>query len=353
MSSRCSAITPVLILEAQTPKPLPALTGMGKLDRGRVATEEILNGLEGIALSVSRKRAQQMEGDSHQAAQDIAQEMRLSFWRALHTWDVNAPNTAEFTSYAFQRAKLDGRQAAAREIAPAAPRSAAGAFMGALSRCAGDFEAAKQELISHPETKRRFTPERAEYVAAAFLRPTPIATVSESALEDSPAQDPDHLVEYTALGTTPRAARLHLAVNDGRPVVVGATTEGWCTDLQPSLAHNPVAVSRDAVRCKGVRVTGTKRGKHATGAIIDRDAEAETSTRFAAAAQAKAAELLAGMSPTEAAIARLAYGFDGNPPMLTDTGKLDATAIAEALGKTPGTVKAAWSRAVRKLRAAA
>ncbi|MBO1415536.1 sigma-70 family RNA polymerase sigma factor [Streptomyces sp. FH025] len=351
MSSPC--ITPALIRQAQTPKPLPALTGMGKLDLGRVATEEILNGLEGIARSVSRKRAQQMEGDSHQAAQDIAQEMRLSFWRALQDWDVDGPNTAEFTSYAFQRAKLDGRAAATREIAPAAPRSAAGAFMGALSRCGGDFEAAKDELVNHPDAKRRFTPAHAEFVAAAFVRPTPIATVSEGSLEASPAQDPDHLVEYTSLGTAPRTARLHLAVTNGRPVVAGATTVGWCTDLQPSLAHNPLAVSRDAVRCKGVKVTGTKRGKHATGAIVDHAAEAETSARFAAAAQVKAIELLARMSPTEVAIAHLAYGFDGNPPMLTDAGKLDATAIAEALGKTPGTVKATWSRAMRKLRAAA
>ncbi|MFJ7908999.1 hypothetical protein [Kitasatospora sp. NPDC096204] len=351
MSSPC--ITPALIRQAQTPKPLPALTGVGKLDRGRVATEEILNGLEGIARSISRKRAQQMEGDSHQAAQDIAQEMRLSFWRALQDWDVDGPNTAEFTSYAFQRAKLDGRAAATREIAPAAPRSAAGAFMGALSRSGGDVEAAKDELVNHPDAKRRFTPEHADFVAAAFVRPAPIAAVSEGSLEASPTQDPDHLVEYSALGTTPRTARLHLAVTGGRPVVGAATTAGWCTDLQPSLAHNPLAVSRDAVRCKGVKVTGAKRGKHATGAIVDHTAEAETSARFAAAAQVKAVELLARMSPTEVAIAHLAYGFDGNPPMLTDAGKLDAAAIAEALGKTPGTVKATWSRAMRKLRAAA
>ncbi|WP_031067109.1 sigma-70 family RNA polymerase sigma factor [Streptomyces sp. NRRL WC-3742] len=351
MSSPC--ITPALIAQAQTPKPLPALTGMGKLDRGRVATEEILNGLEGIALSVSRKRAQQMEGDSHQAAQDIAQEMRLSFWRALNDWDVDGPNTAEFTSYAFQRAKLDGRSAAAREIAPAAPRSAAGAFMGALSRSGGDFEAAKEELINHPDAKRRFTPERADHVAAAFVRPAPIATVADSALEASSAQDPDNLVEYTALGTAPRPQRSHMAVIGGRPVIAWETTAGWCTDLQPSLAHNPIAISRDAVRCKGVKVTGTKRGKHATGAIIDRDAEAETSARFAAAAQVKAAELLERMSPTEQAIARCAFGFDGEPPMLTEDGRLDATAIAEVLGKTPGTVKATWSRALKKMRAAA
>ncbi|MFB8167349.1 hypothetical protein ACFC60_05255 [Kitasatospora purpeofusca] len=348
-----SCITPALISLAQTPKPLTALTGMGKLDRGRVATEEILSELEGIARSVSRKRAQQMEGDSNQAAQDIAQEMRLSFWRAIHAWDVNGPNTAQFTSYAFQRAKLDGRAAATREIAPAAPRDAAGAFMGALKRSNGDVEAAKDELVNHPDAGRRFTPERADLVASAFVRPLPIAAASEIALEALPSQSPDHLVENTTLGSTPRAARLHLKVADGRPVVGAATTEGWCTTLQPSLAHNPVEISRDAVRCKGVKVTGAKRGKHATGAIIDRDAEAETSARFAAAAEVKAAELLAAMSPTEAAIARLAFGFDGEPPMLTDTGKLDATGIAEALGKTPGTVKATWSRAVKKLRAAA
>ncbi|WP_282203658.1 sigma-70 RNA polymerase sigma factor region 4 domain-containing protein [Kitasatospora fiedleri] len=116
-----SCITPALISLAQTPKPLTALTGMGKLDRGRVATEEILSELEGIARSVSRKRAQQMEGDSNQAAQDIAQEMRLSFWRAIHSWDIAAPNTAQFTTYAFQRAKMDGRAAATREIAPPHP----------------------------------------------------------------------------------------------------------------------------------------------------------------------------------------------------------------------------------------
>ncbi|MFJ5924849.1 hypothetical protein ACIQF6_19825 [Kitasatospora sp. NPDC092948] len=350
MSSPC--ITPALIRQAQTPKPLPALTGMGKLDRGRVATEEILNGLEGIARSVSRMRAATMEGDSHQAAQDIAQEMRLSFWRAIHAWDTEADNTAKFTSYAFQRAKLDGRSAAAQEAAPAAPRAAARAFMGALQRNDGDFAKAKAELTGLPDAKHRFSPQRADLVAAAFVRPVPIAAVADSTLEASPAQDPDHLVEYTPLGTTPRAARLHLAVKDGRPVVGAATREGWCTDLQPSLAHNPLAVSRDAVRCKGVRVTGAKRGKHATGAIIDHAADAESSARFTAAAEVKAAELLAGMSPTEAAIARLAFGFDGEPPMLTDTGKLDATAIAEALGKTPGTVKATWSRALKKLRAA-
>ncbi|MFB7473472.1 hypothetical protein [Kitasatospora sp. NPDC056184] len=116
MSSPC--ITPALIRQAQTPKPLPALTGLGRLDRGRVATEEILNGLEDIARSVSRKRAHQMEGDSHHTAQ----EMRLSFWRALHTCDTDADNRAEFTSYAFQRAKLDGRAAATREIAPGVSR---------------------------------------------------------------------------------------------------------------------------------------------------------------------------------------------------------------------------------------
>ncbi|WP_327065907.1 hypothetical protein [Kitasatospora sp. NBC_01302] len=347
-----SCITPALIAQAQTPKPLTALTGVGKLDRGRVATEEILNGLEGIARSVSRKRAQQMEGDSHQAAQDIAQEMRLSFWRALNDWDVDAPNTAEFTSYAFQRAKLDGRSAATREIAPGAPRSAAAAYMGALSRSAGDFQAAKDELINHPDAKRRFSPEQADLVAAAFARPLPIESVPKTVLEASPAQDPDTLVEYTALGTTPRTPRLHTVVTNGREVVAGATTAGWCTDLQPSLAANPLAISRDAVRCKGVKVTGTKRGKHASGAIIDRDADAEATARFTVAAQVKADELLNGMSPTEAAIARLAFGFDG-PPMLTDAGKLDATAIAEALGKTPGTVKATWSRALKKLRTAA
>ncbi|MFJ6622361.1 hypothetical protein ACIQOW_32865 [Kitasatospora sp. NPDC091335] len=350
MSSPC--ITPALILQAQAPKPLPALTGMGKLDRGRVATEEILNGLEGIARSVSRKRAAQMEGDSHQAAQDIAQEMRFSFWRAIHAWDVDADNRAEFTSYAFQRAKLDGRAVSARENAPGVPRSASAAFMGALSRSDGDFDAAKAELVNHPVTGRRFSAEQADIVAAAFDRPVPISAVPDSALDASTAQDPDRLVEYTPLGTTPRTARLRLAVKDGRPVVGAATTEGWCTDLQPSLAHNPLEISRDAVRCKGVKVTGTKRGKHATGAIIDRDVEAETSTRYAAAARAKAAELLAGMSPTEAAIARCAFGFDG-PPMLTDAGKLHATAIAEALGSTPGSVKATWSRALKKLRATA
>ncbi|MFJ7275352.1 hypothetical protein [Kitasatospora sp. NPDC098663] len=351
MSSSC--ITPALISLAQTPKPLPALTGLGKLDRGRVATEEILNDLEGIARSVSRKRAAQMEGDGHQAAQDIAQEMRLSFWRAIHAWDVNADNTAQFTSYAFEKAKLDGRSAATREIAPAAPRHAAGAFMGALKRSAGDFEQAKTELVNHPDASRRFSPERAELVAAAFVRPLPISTVSEIALEAMPSQDPDHLVETTALGTTPRAARLHLALKDGRPVVGAATREGWCTNLQPSLAHNPVEVSRDAVRCKGVKVTGAKRGKHATGAIIDHQVEAETRARFTAAAEVKAAALLAAMSRGEAAIARCAFGFDGEPPMLTDTGKLDATAIAEALGTTPGSVKATWSRARKKLRDAA
>ncbi|GAA1403344.1 hypothetical protein GCM10009639_48060 [Kitasatospora putterlickiae] len=345
-----SCITPALISLAQTPKPLTALTGLGKLDRGRVATEEILTELEGIARSVSRKRAQQMEGDSHQAAQDIAQEMRLSFWRAIHSWDVNGPNTAKFTSYAFQRAKLDGRAAATREIAPGVSRDAAGAFMGALQRSGGCVTSAKEELTGL-DAKRRFSPEQADLVAAAFARPVPIASMADGALEASTAQDPDRLVEYTALGTTPRAARLHLAVKDGRPVVGAATTEGWCPDLQPSLAHNPVEVSRDAVRCKGVRVTGTKRGKRATGAIIDRDADAETSARFTAAGQIKAAALLAGMSPAEAAIARCAFGFDG-PPMLTDTGKLDATGIAEILGKTPGTVKATWSRALKKLRTA-
>ncbi|MFD4397883.1 hypothetical protein [Kitasatospora sp. NPDC058478] len=349
MSSSC--ITPALIRQAQTPKPLPALTGLGTLDRGRVATEEILNGLEGIALSVSRKRAQQMEGDSHQAAQDIAQEMRLSFWRAIHAWDVDAPNTAEFSSYAFQRAKLDGHAAATREIAPGVPRDSAAAFMGALKRNGGCFTAAKEELTGL-DAKRRFSPERADIVAAVFTRPLPIASVAEGALEASTAQDPDHLVEYTALGTTPRTARLRLAAKDGRPVVAAATTAGWCSDLQPSLAFNPLAISRDAVRCKGVRVTGTKRGKKASGAITDRAVEAETSARFAAAAWVKAAGLLERMSPTEAAIARLAYGFDG-PPMLTDAGKLDATGIAEALGKTPGTVKATWSRAMKKLRDAA
>ncbi|MCX4751417.1 hypothetical protein OG455_38965 [Kitasatospora sp. NBC_01287] len=352
MSSSCSAITPALISQARTPKPLPALTGVGKLDRGRVATEEILNGLEGIALSVSRKRAQQMEGDSHQAAQDIAQEMRLSFWRALNDWDVDAPNTATFTSYAFQRAKLDGRSAATREIAPGMPRDSVASFMGALTRNGGDFAAAKQELTGHPDTKRRFSSQQADLVASAFARPVPIESVSESALAASHAQDPDVLVEYTALGTTPRMPRLHIVVSNGREVVAGATTAGWCTDLQPSLALNPLALSRDAVRCKGVKVTGAKRGKHATGAIIDHRAETETSDRFTAAARIKAAELLASMSPTEAAIARAAFGFDG-PPMLTDAGKLDATAIAEALGKTPGTVKATWSRALKKLRAAA
>ncbi|MFD0400187.1 hypothetical protein ACFVHI_19155 [Kitasatospora sp. NPDC127121] len=349
MSSSC--ITPALIRQAQTPKPLPALTGLGTLDRGRVATEEILNGLEGIARSVSRKRAQQMEGDSHQAAQDIAQEMRLSFWRAIHAWDVDAPNTAEFSSYAFQRAKLDGRAAATREIAPGVPRDSAAAFMGALKRNGGCFTAAKEE-VTGLDAKRRFSPERADIVASAFTRPLPIASVAEGTLEASTAQDPDRLVEYTALGTTPRTARLHLAVKGGRHVVGAMTTAGWCTDLQPSLAANPLAISRDAVRCKGVKVSGTKRGKHATGAIIDRDADAETSARFTAAARVKADELLAAMSPTETAIALLAFGFAG-PPMLTDAGKLDATAIAEALGKTSGTVKATWSRALKKLRDAA
>ncbi|WP_328953697.1 hypothetical protein [Kitasatospora purpeofusca] len=348
-----SCITPALISLAQTPKPLTALTGVGKLDRGRVATEEILTELEGIARSVSRKRAQQMEGDSHQAAQDIAQEMRLSFWRAIHTWDVNGENTAQFTSYAFQRAKLDGRAVTARENAPGVPRSASAAFMGALSRSGGDFAAAKAELVNHPDPQVRFSPERADAVAAAFDRPVPLADVSESALDASTAQDPDRLVEYTALGTTPRPRRVHTEVRNGREEVAWTTTVGWCTDLQPSLLHNPLAISRDAVRCKGVRVTGTKRGKHATGAIIDRATENESSARFAAAAEVKAAELLAAMSPTEAAIARAAFGFGGNPPMLTDAGKLDATAIAEALGKTPGTVKATWSRALKKLRAAA
>ncbi|MFE2410870.1 hypothetical protein ACFXDE_21250 [Kitasatospora sp. NPDC059408] len=351
MSSPC--ITPSLISLAQTPKPLPALTGVGKLDRGRVATEEILNGLEGIALSVSRKRAQQMEGDSHQAAQDIAQEMRLSFWRAIHAWDVDADNRAEFTSYAYQRAKLDGLAAATREIAPVTSRDAASAFMGALSRSGGDFEAAKDELVNHPVVKRRFSPEQADLAAAAFTRPLPLDSVPENALDASTAQDPDRLVEYTPLGTTPRTARPHTVVKDGREILVGATTAGWCTDLQPSLALNPIALSRDAVRCKGVRVTGTKRGKHATGAIIDRTADADTSARFTAAAKVKANELLAAMSPAEAAIARAAFGFDGEPPMLTKDGRLDATAIAEALGKTPGTVKATWSRARKKLRGAA
>ncbi|MFI2609634.1 hypothetical protein [Kitasatospora sp. NPDC018619] len=346
MSSPC--ITPDLIRQAQTPKPLPALTGMGKLDRGRVATEEILNGLEGIARSVSRKRAAQMEGDSHQAAQDIAQEMRLSFWRAIHSWDVDGPNTAEFTSYAYQRAKLDGRAAATREIAPGVTRDSAAAFMGALQRNDGCFTAAKEE-VTGLDAKRRLSPEHADIVAAALTRPLPITSVAESALEASAAQDPDHLVEYTPLGTTPRAARVHLAVTDGQPVVAAVTTAGWCTDLQPSLALNPIAISRDAVRCKGVRVTGTKRGKHATGAIIDRAADAETHARFTAATRVKTNELLAGMSPTEAAIARAAFGFDG-PPMLTDAGKLDATGIAEALGTTPGSVKATWSRALKKLR---
>ncbi|WP_043477110.1 sigma factor [Kitasatospora sp. MBT66] len=348
MPSPC--ITPALITLAQTPKPLSALTGVGKLDRGRVATEEILNGLEGIALSVSRKRAQQMEGDSHQAAQDIAQEMRLSFWRAIHAWDVDADNRAEFTSYAFQRAKLDGLAAATREIAPDASRDAAGAFMGALMRSKGDFEAAKEELVNHPVTKRRFSAEQADLAAASFTRPLPLDSVPENTLDASTAQDPDRLVEYTPLGTAPRTRRVHTEVRGGREEVAWTTTAGWCTDLQPSLALNPIAISRDAVRCKGVRVTGTKRGKHATGAIVDRDAEAETSARFATAAQVKAGELLATMSPTEAAIARAAFGFDGEPPMLTDDGRLDATAIAEALGKTPGTVKATWSRAVKKLR---
>ncbi|MFD9687864.1 hypothetical protein ACFWXO_19145 [Kitasatospora sp. NPDC059088] len=348
-----SCITPALITQAQTPKPLTALTGMGKLDRGRVATEEILNGLEGIALSVSRKRAQQMEGDSRQAAQDIAQEMRLSFWRAIHAWDVDADNRAEFTSYAYQRAKLDGLAAATREIAPVASRDAAGAFMGALMRSAGDFEAAKDELVNHPVTKRRFSAEQADLAAAAFTRPLPLDSVPENTLDASTAQDPDHLVEYTPLGSTPRSARLRVAVKDGRPVVAAATTAGWCTDLQPSLALNPIAISRDAVRCKGVRVTGSKRGKHASGAIIDRAADAETTARFTSAAKVKADQMLAAMSPTEAAIARAAFGFDGEPPMLTDDGRLDATAIAEALGKTPGTVKATWSRARKKLRGAA
>lgn len=201
-----SCITPALISLAQTPKPLTALTGVGKLDRGRVATEEILTELEGIARSVSRKRAQQMEGDSHQAAQDIAQEMRLSFWRAIHTWDVNGENTAQFTSYAFQRAKLDGRAVTARENAPGVPRSASAAFMGALSRSGGDFAAAKAELVNHPDPQVRFSPERADAVAAAFDRPVPLADVSESALDASTAQDPDRLVEYTALGTTPAPA---------------------------------------------------------------------------------------------------------------------------------------------------
>ncbi|MFF4922936.1 MULTISPECIES: hypothetical protein [unclassified Kitasatospora] len=351
MSTPC--ITPALIRQAQTPKPLPALTGMGRLDRGRVATEEILNGLEGIARSVSRKRAQQMEGDSHQAAQDIAQEMRVSFWRAIHAWDTDADNRAEFTSYAFQRAKLDGRSAATRETAPGVARDAAAAFMGALARTDGDFTAAKEEMTGHPDPKRRFSPEQADIVAAAFTRPLPIVSVADSALEASTAQDPDHLVEYTPLGTAPRTARLHLAAKDGQPVVAAATTAGWCTGLQPSLAFNPLAISRDAVRCKGVRVTGAKCGKQASGAIIDYAADAETSARFTAAAQVKAAELLAGMSPTEAAVARLAFGFDGNPPMLTDAGKLDATGIAEALGTTPGSVKATWSRARKKLRATA
>ncbi|MFJ5233936.1 hypothetical protein ACIQBJ_29045 [Kitasatospora sp. NPDC088391] len=191
MPSPC--IPSSLIRQAQTPKPLPALTGVGKLDRGRVATEEILNDLEGIARSVSRKRAAQMEGDSHQAAQDIAQEMRLSFWRAIHSWDVDGKNTAEFTSYAFQRAKLDGRAAATREAAPGSARDAAASFMGALARTNGDFAAAKKELTGHPDSKRRFSPEQADLVAAAFARPVPVDSVPEHILDASTAQDPDRL----------------------------------------------------------------------------------------------------------------------------------------------------------------
>ncbi|WP_164737715.1 sigma-70 family RNA polymerase sigma factor [Streptomyces luteoverticillatus] len=312
------------------------------------AAEQILDALEGAAVKIAADRATRIAGGT-QMRDDLMQEARLAFWRALQDWDVDADNAAAFTTYAFQRAKFDVHRAALRWTVPGIGDVARATFAAALRQSGGNFDEAVHIVTSLDDPERRLSPQLAALVRSAFEGPEPI--------EGSSA---------TAAGVA------------ALPASSSAYTSGdrWAEDqgqLPDHMCH-PLDLSRDAVRCKGVATTGkgvqvgAKRrerihagqppaqGRGATwrevGALADHAADREMRERSIAVGHVIAGRVAEVLSPAEREVVSVAYGTAYSYNEATAKGTPDLHTTAQVLGKTHNTVNVTLKRARTKLRKA-
>ncbi|MGV9263178.1 hypothetical protein ACWDRR_00775 [Kitasatospora sp. NPDC003701] len=285
---------------------------------GRPAVELILAELERAALAIARKRAERTDGDQVEAAKDLAQDARLAFWEALMAWDVTADNSAEFTTYAIGCAT--GKVSDAAHSDGPVSSAIAKRYGRALKASEGDHEAARVYAMSPDRADQRLSED------AVMLAQQALAGVARI---DAGGQDAE----------------------DAMAASVAPLQDAWAEEQGdlPEYMLYPLDLSRDAVRCKGVRTTGGGSGKRKRGAIVDPTTEAQNRAMNREVQGMAGVALLGKMSPTNRRIAELAFGFEGAPMLLPD-GRMDGKAVASVLGKTEGTVKASWSREAKKLR---
>ncbi|MFD3956555.1 MULTISPECIES: hypothetical protein [Streptomyces] len=334
-----------------------------------LAAGAVMLALEGAALAIAWDKVFKVPGGETRgsgaaSADDLRQTARAAVWSAVTTWDVSADNSAEFTSYAIQTAKLDAQAQAMAEAAPGVAVDAAGRYAGALRRNAGNHEAAIAEMTTRDDNKR-MSPEYAEQVRAAFEGPSYInaggdAEREASALDASDEMTPDAWAEQ----------------NGG--------------ELQPSLRFNPLELSRDAVKVRGVSTTGKGAQKSEktpprtwdgrayevslrgagqpyerpdsvgefvrdvpqgqgkgnawseTGAVVDR----EELHHERQAARYDAPLVLDRFTPAEREVLEAAARIDGG---FTAAGRVSAAKVAEATGKAQNTVKKTAQRLNRKV----
>ncbi|MFK0290304.1 helix-turn-helix domain-containing protein [Streptomyces sp. NPDC090442] len=337
----------------------------------REAIEAILRELETMTDYLAIDRAKRMPG-GNDSLEDLKQESRLAIWRAIKDY---TPGEGAFTTYAYDVAYRRVQDESLRAQAPGIAKSAAAAYAGALGRNKGDHDEAVAELTALADSKRRFSAEQAEHVRRAFEGTVSMDTPGTGVYDagaavgvpvDSPLGRDAGMYNFGAL--------VQESTESTDPSV-WAESQG---DLPDHMCY-PLDLSRDAIRAKGVQTTGGKdmanpvaprkgradrtdfnqrigqgkgEAKDGQGALIDRDAEAETRARYLGAVQVKAAIVLDLMSPSERQVLELAYGIGGASPLLNDKGSPDLHAIAEALGKTHNTVNVTLKRARAKARKA-
>ncbi|WP_116210124.1 sigma factor [Streptomyces olivoreticuli] len=312
------------------------------------AAEHILNELEGAAVKIAADRAVRTTGGTCMR-DDLMQDARLAFWRAIQDWDAETDNAAEFTTYAFQRAKLDAHRSALRASVPGIGDVARAAFAAALGQCGGDYAEAVRIVTTLEDPERRLSPEYAALVRTAFEGPERIDASPRTAGEVAALPAP--VSEYTS-------------------------GDKWAEhqgELPDTMCH-PLDLSRDAVRCRGVATTGkgvqkgSKRrerihtgqplgqGKgnawREVGALVDRDADREMHERSVAVGHVIAGRVADLLSPAEREVVSVAYGTAYAYNEATAKGTPDLHAAANTLGKTHNTVNVTLKRARAKLRKA-
>ncbi|MER5886833.1 hypothetical protein ABT160_23665 [Streptomyces sp. NPDC001941] len=306
------------------------------------AAEFILSELDGAAKALSWGRVKGLPVDAGAFRDDLTQTARVAFWCALQDWDVQADNAASFESYAFQRAKLDVAAATFAELAPGVNATEAGRYAAALGRNDGDHDQAAAEL----QAKGRMS--------------LSLAGEYRDALAGSERIDADPDAYKTMAGADSAATSADR----------WAETQG---ELPDHMLY-PLDLSRDAVRCKGVRTTGkgaqkgVKRrdrvnhdqpigqGKGASwkeaGALVDRAADADMAERSTAVGEVIAERVRAVLTETERETVALAYGECFAVNEGSGKGTPDLCAVAERMGKTRNTVSVTLKRARTKLRKA-